>query len=61
LLDPDSLAKVWTMRRMLTQLTASAPSGAGLDAAAALELLLQRMERSGNNQEFLETLHQDVM
>jgi hypothetical protein len=46
---------------MLNQLTASPPSGAGLDAAAALELLLQRMSRTSSNREFLETLHKEVM
>ncbi len=61
LLDSDLLAKVWTMRRMLLKLTAPAPSGAGLDAASALELLLQRMARTSNNKEFLESLHQDVL
>jgi transcription termination factor Rho len=61
LLDEQTLPKVWTMRRMLTQLTASPPSGAGLDQAAALELLLQRMSRTGTNKEFLDTLHQQVM
>jgi transcription termination factor Rho len=60
LISPDNLHKVWTMRRMLTQLTAPPPNGAGLDAAAALELLLQRMSRTSSNAEFLETLHQDV-
>jgi transcription termination factor Rho len=60
LISPDDLHKVWTMRRMLTQLTAPPPNGAGLDAAAALELLLQRMSRTSSNAEFLETLHQDV-
>jgi transcription termination factor Rho len=61
LISPDNLPKVWTMRRMLTQLTAPPPNGAGLDAAAALELLLQRMSRTSSNAEFLETLHQDVL
>jgi len=61
LIPPDDLIKVWTMRRMLNQLKASAPTGAGLDAAAALELLLQRLERTPTNQEFLETLHRDMM
>jgi transcription termination factor Rho len=61
LIPPDVLPKVWTMRRMLTQLTASPPSGAGLDAAASLELLLQRMSRTTNNGEFLETLHREVI
>jgi transcription termination factor Rho len=61
LISPDNLPKVWTMRRMLTQLTAPPPNGAGLDAAAALELLLQRMSRTDSNAEFLDTLHQDVL
>jgi transcription termination factor Rho len=61
LIEPKTLAKVWTMRRMLNQLKAPVPTGAGLDSAAALELLLQRMERTSNNQEFLDTLHQDIM
>ncbi len=61
LIAPDELPKVWTMRRMLSQLMASPPSGAGLDAAAALELLLQRMSRTNSNEEFLETLHKEVI
>ncbi len=61
LLDPSILSKVWTMRRMLTQLASPVPTGAGLDPASALELLLQRMERTSTNQEFLETLHQNAM
>jgi transcription termination factor Rho len=61
LISEEALPKVWTMRRMLTQLTAPAPSGAGLDAAAALELLLKRMERTSSNKEFLDTLHQDAL
>jgi len=61
LISPDNLPKVWTMRRMLTQLTAPPPNGAGLDAAAALELLLQRMSRTSSNAEFFDTLHQDVL
>ncbi len=61
LLDPEILPKVWTLRRMLTQLTASPPSGAGLDAASALELLLNRMSRTTDNAEFLETLHKEVI
>ena len=61
LLNSETLPKVWTMRRMLSQLTSSPPSGAGLDQAAALELLLQRMSRTDNNAEFLDTLHREVM
>jgi len=61
LLNSETLPKVWTMRRMLSQLAASPPSGAGLDQAASLELLLQRMSRTDNNTEFLDTLHREVM
>jgi transcription termination factor Rho len=61
LIAPEALAKVWTMRRMLSQLSGPPPSGAGLDSASALELLLQRMGRTSNNQEFLDTLNQSVM
>jgi transcription termination factor Rho len=61
LISSTDLPKVWTMRRMLSQLSQSPPSGAGLDSAAALELLLQRMSRTNNNEEFLETLHREVM
>lgn len=61
LISSTDLPKVWTMRRMLSQLSQSPPSGAGLDSAAALELLLQRMSRTTNNADFLETLHKEVM
>ena len=61
LLDQETLHKVWTMRRMLTQLTVPPPTGAGLDAASALELLLQRMARTKSNREFLDTLNKDVL
>jgi transcription termination factor Rho len=61
LISSTDLPKVWTMRRMLSQLTQSPPKGAGLDSAGALELLLQRMSRTNNNADFLETLHREVM
>jgi transcription termination factor Rho len=51
LLDPDTLAKVWTMRRML----------AAIGGTEALEPLLERLRRTRNNREFLATLNKDVV
>ncbi len=56
LLDEETLRKVWLMRRMLTQMMAPKPSGAGYDIAAATEALLQQMRRTRTNWEFLENL-----
>lgn len=61
LLDPQTLAKVWTLRRMLSQLMAPPPNGAGYDITTATEALLERMSRTRSNQEFLETLTKDVL
>ena len=60
LLGPDMLARVWLMRRMYLQMIAPAPQGAGMDTAVATEAILQRMSKSRNNQEFLETLTEDM-
>jgi transcription termination factor Rho len=56
LLGPDILQRVWTMRRMYIQMISSPPQGAGMDASVATEALLQRVSKTRNNQEFLETL-----
>jgi len=56
LLGPDILQRVWTMRRMYIQMVSPPPQGAGMDAAVATEALLQRISKTKNNQEFLETL-----
>jgi transcription termination factor Rho len=56
LLGPDILQRVWTMRRMYIQMVSPPPHGAGMDAAVATEALLQRISKTKNNQEFLETL-----
>lgn len=48
LLDPADLERVWLLRKVLNEMNAS----------EAVELLLQRMKKTKNNQEFLETLHQ---
>jgi len=59
LLDKDTLPRVWLMRRMLGQLMASPPSGAGYDAPAATEVLIDRLARTKSNAEFLELLNRD--
>jgi transcription termination factor Rho len=60
LLGPDILQRVWLMRRMYIQMIGSPPQGAGMDASVATEAILQRMNRSRTNQEFLETLTEDM-
>ncbi len=59
LLGPDITPRVWLMRRMYDQMVTSPPHGAGLDAATATEAILQRLARTADNQEFLETLTED--
>ena len=51
LLDQDTLAKVYTMRRML----------AAIGGSEALEAVLTRMIKTRNNTEFLATLNKDVL
>lgn len=58
LLGPDITPRVWLMRRMLDQMISAPPHGAGLDPATATEAILQRLSKTANNQEFLETLHE---
>jgi len=60
LLGPDITPRVWLMRRMYDQMIASPPHGAGLDTSTAAEAILQRLQRTENNQEFLENLHEEV-
>jgi len=60
LLGPDITPRVWLMRRMYDQLTASPPHGAGLDSATATEAILQRIARTKDNMEFLETLTEEM-
>lgn len=59
LLGPDITQRVWLMRRMYDQLITSPPHGAGMDLSTATEAILQRISRTANNQEFLESLHED--
>ncbi len=52
LLEPDTLQRVWTLRRMIDMLRQS-----GEDP---LEPVLERMRRTRNNKSFLETLSQNI-
>jgi transcription termination factor Rho len=56
LLGPDMLQRAWLMRRMYIQMVSSPPQGAGMDSAVATEAILQRLIKTKNNQEFMETL-----
>ncbi len=56
LLGPDILQRVWTMRRMYSQMTSNPPSGAGMDQTVATEAIINRMSKTRNNMEFLERL-----
>ncbi|MEN4011264.1 MAG: transcription termination factor Rho [Chloroflexota bacterium] len=60
LLGPDVLQRVWLMRRMYLQMIAQPPQGAGMDPSVATEALLQRLARSKNNMEFLESLTEET-
>lgn len=56
LLGPDLLQRAWLMRRMYIQMISSPPGGAGMDQAVATEAIINRMAKTRNNMEFLETL-----
>jgi len=58
LLGPDITPRVWLMRRMFDQMITAPPHGAGMDSATATEAILQRLAKTADNQEFLETLHE---
>lgn len=51
LLPPDDLAKVWTLRRMITAV------GGGTEAT---EMVLERLPKTDNNTEFLATLNKEI-
>ncbi|MDA1330012.1 MAG: transcription termination factor Rho [Chloroflexi bacterium] len=59
LLGPDITQRVWLLRRMYNTMTADPPHGAGMDMSGAMEALLQRMSKTDNNLDFLETLHEE--
>ncbi len=52
LLDEDVLQKVWTLRRVIDAM------GGGVEA---IQPILERLARTRNNKEFLQTLHLDVV
>ena len=56
LLERETLQRTWLMRRMYLQMVANPPQGAGMDTAVATEAILQRMEKTKTNAEFLESL-----
>jgi len=56
LLTPEILQRVWLMRRMYLQMIGQAPQGAGMDPAVATEAILNKMNQTKNNIEFLEAL-----
>ncbi len=60
LLGPDITQRVWLMRRMYQQMITSPPHGAGMDMDQATEAILQRLQRTRDNLEFLETLTEDL-
>lgn len=60
LLGPDILQRVWVMRRMVGQMIADPPNGAGMGLVGAAEALIGRMRMSETNEEFLEMLDKDV-
>ncbi len=51
LLPPDDLARVWTLRRMITAV------GGGSEAT---EMILDRLPKTDDNAEFLATLHKEI-
>jgi transcription termination factor Rho len=59
LLDEPTLARVWLMRRMMGQLMASPPNGAGYDQVEATKALVDRIAGTRSNAEFLELLGRD--
>jgi transcription termination factor Rho len=59
LLEPDTLNRVWLMRRMLSQMMAQPPGGAGMDITNAMEALMARVSRTKTNVELLASLRDD--
>ncbi len=60
LISPDILQRAWLMRRMYLQMISPQPQGAGMDVSVASEAILQRLSKSKNNVEFLESLTEDM-
>ncbi|HAF60849.1 MAG TPA: transcription termination factor Rho [Anaerolineaceae bacterium] len=60
LLSPDELQKIWLMRRMFLQMIGQPPQGGGMDIAIATEAILQRLEKTKDNMEFLSNLTEGI-
>jgi transcription termination factor Rho len=60
LIEPGSLQKIWLMRRMFLQMIGNPPQGAGMDVAVASEAIIQRMQKTKTNDEFLDSLSNDL-
>jgi transcription termination factor Rho len=58
LIEPDTLSRVWTMRRMISRLIASPPQGRGDDISEAMDSLISVIKRTRTNAEFLASLHE---
>jgi len=56
LLGPDVLQRVWTMRRMVSQMVADPPNGSGLGLVGATEALVNQLRQTDRNEDFLNTL-----
>lgn len=56
LISPDILKQVWLMRRMYLQMISGPPQGAGMDTAVAADAIINKMNKTKNNIEFLEAL-----
>jgi transcription termination factor Rho len=49
------------MRKMISYMMASPPSGAGSDMAGTVEAILDRLAKTRNNKEFLATLNKEIL
>ncbi|MEW6568565.1 MAG: transcription termination factor Rho [Chloroflexota bacterium] len=59
LLGPDITPRVWLIRRMFSHMVTPPPNGAGMDITNATEAIMDRLRRTEDNVEFLETLTED--
>lgn len=60
LLGPDITQRVWLMRRMYDQLVSQSADVPGSDATSAAEDILKALQRTENNQVFLEKLKDGI-
>ena len=60
LLGPDITPLVWLVRRMYSHMVTPPPNGAGMEMVNATEAIIERIRRTETNQEFLETLTDEL-